>query len=65
MIRKLRDYYRQFEALSPAYQSLLKSRRQQLHGRIARILEQRFSEAADAQPELLARHYTEAGLSET
>jgi predicted ATPase/class 3 adenylate cyclase len=48
-----------------AYQSLLKSRRLQLHGRIARVLEQRFSEAADAQPELLARHYTEAGLSET
>jgi predicted ATPase/class 3 adenylate cyclase len=47
-----------------AYQSLLKSRRRQLHGRIARVLEQRFSEAADAQPELLARHYTEAGLSE-
>jgi predicted ATPase len=47
-----------------AYQSLLKSRRQQLHGRIARVLEDEFSEAAAAQPALLARHYTEAGLSE-
>ena len=47
-----------------AYQSLLKSRRQQLHARIARVLEERFSEAADAQPELLAHHCTEAGLSE-
>jgi predicted ATPase/class 3 adenylate cyclase len=47
-----------------AYQSLLKSRRQQLHGRIARNLEEKFSEVADAQPEVLARHYTEAGLFE-
>ena len=47
-----------------AYQSLLKSRRQQLHGRIAGVLEERFSEVVDLQPELLARHWTEAGLSE-
>ena len=44
-----------------AYQSLLKSRRQQLHARIAQILEQRFEETAVREPELLARHYTEAG----
>jgi class 3 adenylate cyclase/predicted ATPase len=47
-----------------AYQSLLKSRRQQLHGRIAEALEQQFSETTEAQPELLARHLTEAGLTE-
>ena len=47
-----------------AYQSLLRSRRQQLHGRIARVLEERFLDAGDAQPELLAHHCTEAGLSE-
>jgi predicted ATPase len=47
-----------------AYQSLLKSRRQQLHGRIAGVLERRFSEAARVQPDLLARHCTEAGLTE-
>jgi predicted ATPase len=47
-----------------AYQSLLKSRRQQLHGRTAGVLEERFAEVVDLQPELLAHHWTEAGLSE-
>jgi class 3 adenylate cyclase/predicted ATPase len=47
-----------------AYQSLPRSRRQQLHGRIACVLEERLLEAEDAQPELLAHHCTEAGLSE-
>jgi predicted ATPase/class 3 adenylate cyclase len=43
-----------------AYQSLLKSRRQQLHARIAEYLEQEFTGAADADPEQLAHHYTQA-----
>ena len=43
-----------------AYQSLLKSRRQELHARIARVFEQRFAEIAEAEPELLARHYSDA-----
>ena len=47
-----------------AYQSLLRSRRQQLHARIARALEEHFPETADAKPELLARHCAEAGLAE-
>ena len=47
-----------------AYGTLLKSRRQQLHARIAKMLEQRFSETADAQPEFLAHHLTEAALTE-
>jgi predicted ATPase len=47
-----------------AYQSLLKSRRQQLHRQIAQILEQRFPETVETQPELIAHHYTEAGLIE-
>jgi predicted ATPase len=46
-----------------AYQSLLKSTRQQYHQRIAQVLEERFPETAATQPELLAYHYTEAGLS--
>jgi predicted ATPase len=46
-----------------AYQSLLKSTRQQYHQRIAQVLEAQFSEAAETQPELLAYHYTEAGLA--
>jgi class 3 adenylate cyclase/predicted ATPase len=45
-----------------AYQSLLKSTRQQYHQRIAQVLEQQFPETVDTQPELLAQHYTEAGL---
>jgi class 3 adenylate cyclase/predicted ATPase len=47
-----------------AYQSLLKSKRQQLHQQIARVLEGQFPDATETQPELVARHYTEAGLAE-
>jgi class 3 adenylate cyclase len=46
-----------------AYQSLLKSTRQQYHQRIAQVLEERFPALVDTQPELLAQHYTEAGQS--
>src|SRR5262245_61916545 len=45
-----------------AYQSLLRSIRQQYHQRIAQVLETRFPETCETQPELLAHHYTEAGL---
>ena len=45
-----------------AYESLLKSRRQQLHGQIARALEERFADIVASQPEIVARHFTEAGL---
>jgi predicted ATPase len=44
-----------------AVQSLLKSTRQGYHQRIAQVLEAQFAETAEAQPELLAHHYTEAG----
>ena len=44
-----------------AYESLLRSKRQQLHARIASVLEQRFPETATAKPELLAHYCTEAG----
>jgi class 3 adenylate cyclase/predicted ATPase len=47
-----------------AYQSLLKSTRQQYHHQIAQVLEAQFPEIATMQPELLAHHYTEAGLTE-
>jgi predicted ATPase len=46
-----------------AYQSLLRSTRQQYHQRIAQVLEARFPDLCETQPELLAQHYTEAGLS--
>jgi class 3 adenylate cyclase/predicted ATPase len=45
-----------------AYAMLLRARRQQLHATIATTLEREFSEIVAAQPELLAHHYTEAGL---
>ena len=47
-----------------AYQSLLKSKRQQLHARIAQALEERLTDAGETGPEVLARHLTEAGLAE-
>jgi TOMM system kinase/cyclase fusion protein len=45
-----------------AYQSLLKSTRQRHHAHIAQVLVERFPETAATQPELLAQHYTGAGL---
>jgi predicted ATPase/class 3 adenylate cyclase len=47
-----------------AYESLLKSRRHQLHGQIARTLEERFPEVVASEPEIVAHHFTEAGLFE-
>jgi TOMM system kinase/cyclase fusion protein len=47
-----------------AYQSLLRSTRQQYHQRIVQVLEARFPEICETQPELLAHHTTEAGLHE-
>jgi predicted ATPase len=47
-----------------AYGTLLREVRRALHARIADILERRFAEIAERQPELLARHYAEAGLIE-
>ena len=46
-----------------AYASLLKSTRQQYHQRIAQVLESQFPEIAAAQPELVAYHCMEAGLT--
>jgi class 3 adenylate cyclase/predicted ATPase len=47
-----------------AYESLLKSRRQQLHETVAQVLEEQFPDTRETQPELLAHHFTEAGLTE-
>jgi class 3 adenylate cyclase/predicted ATPase len=47
-----------------AYQSLLKRTRQRYHQQIAQVLEAQFPEAVETQPELVAHHYTEAGLYE-
>jgi tetratricopeptide (TPR) repeat protein len=47
-----------------AYSTLLRSRRQQIHARIAATLERQFPEIAAAQPALMAQHCAEAGLNE-
>jgi len=47
-----------------AYQSLLKSARQQFHARIAQVIEELFPQDIESAPEMIARHYDEAGLAE-
>ena len=47
-----------------AYGTLLREPRRALHARIAETLESQFTEIAENQPELIARHCTEAGLIE-
>jgi predicted ATPase/class 3 adenylate cyclase len=46
-----------------AYGTLLRERRRALHARIADVLEGHFGDVAESQPELVARHYTEAGVA--
>lgn len=48
-----------------AYDSLLKRRRQELHGKIARVIEQRFPSISTTEPEVLAHHLTAAGRAES
>ena len=47
-----------------AYENLLKSRRQVLHRRVGETLRDKFAGTAAAEPELLAHHFTQAGLTE-
>jgi predicted ATPase len=47
-----------------AYDSLLRARRQQLHAKIAKVIEERFPNVEATEPELLAHHCTEARLPE-
>ena len=47
-----------------AYESMLKSRRREIHRVIAETLSENFTQIANAQPELLAHHLTQAGLAE-
>jgi predicted ATPase len=46
-----------------AYQSLLRRTRQRYHQHIAQVLEAQFFDIVETQPELLAHHYTEAGVA--
>ena len=47
-----------------AYENLLRSRRQVLHRRVAEILRDRFAAAAETEPEVLAHHFTQAGMTD-
>jgi class 3 adenylate cyclase/predicted ATPase len=47
-----------------AYESLLRSNRQQIHRQVAQILTQQFKEVAETQPELIAQHYSAGGMLE-
>jgi tetratricopeptide (TPR) repeat protein len=46
-----------------AYVTMLKSRRRQLHASIAKVLVERFPKEAESLPEVVAQHFTEAGLA--
>jgi class 3 adenylate cyclase/predicted ATPase len=61
-----RSNYRFKHALmqDAAYETMLKSRRRELHRVVARTLGEEFKDTAEAQPELLAYHLTEAGANE-
>jgi class 3 adenylate cyclase len=47
-----------------AYGTLLRETRRDLHARIAKILNENFRHIRDTQPEILAHHYSEAGLTD-
>jgi class 3 adenylate cyclase/predicted ATPase len=60
------SYYRFKHALiqDAAYENLLKTRRQALHRRVGEMLRDQFADSSTAEPELLAHHFTQAGLAE-
>ena len=47
-----------------AYENLLKSRRQVLHRRVAEALRDQFTDIAAGEPEVLAHHFSQAGVAE-
>ncbi|MBV8870305.1 MAG: hypothetical protein JOY65_12960, partial [Acetobacteraceae bacterium] len=47
-----------------AYGTLLRTARQQVHARIGKFLEEQHPDTAETQPEILARHFTQAGLTD-
>ena len=62
--RKQRYLFKHALVQDAAYGTLLREPRRALHARIAETLESQFAEIAESQPELLARHCTDAGLIE-
>jgi predicted ATPase len=50
--------------LDAAYNTLLRSRRRQIHARVVTVLEDQFSDVVAAEPALLAHHSANAGLAD-
>jgi class 3 adenylate cyclase/tetratricopeptide (TPR) repeat protein len=63
VIPKSRYVFKHALLQDAAYESLLRSMRQQYHQRVATALDERFPEIKAERPELLAHHYTRAGLT--
>ncbi len=63
-IPRCRYTFKQALIQDAAYNSLLKGKRQTFHQTIAYALQQQFADVEQSQPELLAHHFTEAGLTE-
>ncbi|MBT8048241.1 MAG: AAA family ATPase [Xanthomonadales bacterium] len=61
LFRNLTYTFKHILIQETAYNSLLKSKRRELHGRIARILKKEIPDVTVRQPALLAHHYSEAG----
>jgi class 3 adenylate cyclase len=61
VLRNLTYSFKHILIQETAYSSLLKSKRRELHGRTAAILEQEIKDVKQRQPALLAFHYSEAG----
>ncbi|MDA2919111.1 AAA family ATPase [Desulfobacterota bacterium AH_259_B03_O07] len=59
---KARYFFKHALIQEAAYESLLRSKRHTYHQKIAEVLENRFPETFETQPELLAHHYTVGGL---
>jgi tetratricopeptide (TPR) repeat protein len=64
VVPRAKYYFKHSLIQEAAYESVLKSRRQQVHLQIARTLEEQFPVIAETEPELLARHCTAANLKE-
>jgi tetratricopeptide (TPR) repeat protein len=62
LMTQARYFFKHALIRDAAYESLLRSKRQQVHSRIAHVLEEHFRETVEPQPELVAHHYTQAGL---
>jgi predicted ATPase len=64
VVSQAKYYFKHSLIQETAYESVLRSRRQQLHLQIARALEEKFPAIAETQPEVLAHHCMAANLKE-